>query len=205
MEGSPFWFRVLQVTPVLVTVILMAPLAVIFWRMVTFQLKPEAEVRAELETLLETEQAKSVSPDNLLRRRDAPGLVQKDDQPGDPTANITPEEKRDLESRVQALEDYLHGQQPRGGGEEDPSGSVVRGVTITHRDMVAIAPGLGSWFAFYPRRWVGMLGLAALALVLGLAIWSVMTPVRPPINVFQMWDAAGKPLASPDSPASEDP
>jgi hypothetical protein len=61
-------------------------------------------------------------------------------------------------------------------GTTNADGSIVVGVGITIRESLAFSPGTASWLSFYPRRWVGWLGLAAIGIIAFCIVLSLFFP-----------------------------
>jgi hypothetical protein len=68
----------------------------------------------------------------------------------------------------------------RGGGQVTPKPD--GGVTITsvvavrHVEVIGVSPGTMSWLSFFPRPWVGVLGLFAVACIFVCLIISLFSP-----------------------------
>jgi hypothetical protein len=202
MDYGYFWFRFTQVatkvSPIIITLFLLAPLAVLFWRVAKYQPKSEAETRAELEQLVREQLAKSEAE---IQAGDAAAQAQKEHE----FAQMLEQAKKDgpsivlsgdgtvtdLDGRIENLESYI-----RSASSTPASGSLNRemtmvGTTVTTEERVSVTPGTAAWFSLYPRRWVGLVGLSAVALILGLVVWSALVPARPPVSMSGSLDASG--------------
>lgn len=200
MDSSYLWFRFTQVamkvSPIVVTLFLLAPLAVLFWRVAKYQPKSEAETRAELEQLVREQLAKSEAE---IQAGDPAAQAQKDRE----FEQMLEQAKKDgpsvvlsgdgtvteLDGRIENLESYI-------GSAASTSGSLNRemtmvGTIVTTEERVSVTPGTATWFSLYPHRWVGIVGLSAVALILGLVVWSALMPARPPVSMSGSLDASG--------------
>src|SRR5215468_2981704 len=61
-------------------------------------------------------------------------------------------------------------------GANSPDGTGVGGVRVEIRESVAFSPSTAPWLSFYPRKWVGWLGLVALATIAFCIVFSLFFP-----------------------------
>lgn len=110
-------------------IVLLAPFGFIFWRIAAYQPRPEAEVKAELQSML---------------RERSPVL-----------------------------------------GTTQPDGSFVGGVAVMQTVAIAFSERTASWLSFFPRRWVGVVGLAGVTCILTCLIVSLFFPGGTEVGVSQ--------------------
>jgi hypothetical protein len=110
-------------------IILLAPFGFIFWRIAAYQPRPVAEVKAELQPMLQ-------------------------------------ERSHDL-------------------GTTQADGSFVGGVAVMQTVAIAFSERTASWLSFFPRRWIGVLGLAGVACILACLIVSLFFPGGTEVGVSQ--------------------
>ena len=200
MDASYVWFRFTQVavkvTPIAVTLILLAPLALIFWRMAKHQPKSEAETRAELEQLVREQLAQSQAEIHgsneaaqATKDREFEKMLEQAKQDGPSVVLSGDGTVTELGERIENLERYI-GSIGSTSGPPNTEMSMV-GTMVTSEERVFITQGTAIWFSLYPRRWVGILGLVAVAVILGLVMWSALVPARPPFSMSGSWDASG--------------
>lgn len=213
MDSSYLWFRFTQVAmkvvPILVTLVLLAPLAVIFWRMVKHHPKSEAETRAELEQLAREQLAKSqaefqsTKQEAQAQTREFQKMLEQAKESEADQVISSDGEMTEMEERVEALERYL----ADGVSAPTPSNmdGVFMGTIVTYEERVCLTAGTSPWFALYPRRWVGITALAAVILLLGLVVWSTLVPARPAISVSGSLDGAGIQIQDQAPPAGGRP
>jgi ABC-type multidrug transport system fused ATPase/permease subunit len=193
----------------MITLILLAPLAVIFWRMVKHQPKAEAETRAELEQhvreYLESKQAEQLKVSQETQAEQARKFQQMLEEAKQDESSIVVFDngnEAELVKRVEDLERYVASAST---AASSGMGGVMMGTIVTSEERVFLTPGAASWFALYPRRWVGIVGLAAATLLLGLVVWSALVPARPSVSISGSLDGAGIKIQSHTPPAGGRP
>ena|SRR6266850_5461156 len=77
-----------------------------------------------------------------------------------------------------------------------PDGSILAGVGVVNiSESIAFSRSTASWLSFYPRRWVGVLGLVATAIILLCMMVSLFLPDNSKLSASR-W--ADKPSVSSD-------
>ena len=61
-------------------------------------------------------------------------------------------------------------------GTTDSDGSFVGGVGITIRESLSFSRSTASWMSFYPRQWIGWLGLASVLTIMLCVVISLFFP-----------------------------
>ncbi len=62
-------------------------------------------------------------------------------------------------------------------GKTNQDGSVVAAVAVRAEELIGFSERTHSWLSFYPRRWVGIIGLLAIAAILVCLVASLFIPV----------------------------
>ena len=117
---SPTPFEPLKLITLGISLLLLAPIGVVFWRIAVHRPWPAAEQRAKLETALQ-EHARRI-------------------------------------------------------GATNDAGSVVAAVAVRSEEMIGFSERTHSWLSFYPRRWIGIVGLIAVAAILVCLVVSLFVP-----------------------------
>lgn len=118
MPPNPF--KPLKLITLGLSILLLAPIGVVFWRMATHRPWSEAEQRERLKEVL-----------------------------------------REEASQV---------------GITNADGSVVSGVVFEAQESIGFSDRTHSWLSFYPRRWVGVVGLVAVTAILACLVVSLFVP-----------------------------
>jgi len=61
-------------------------------------------------------------------------------------------------------------------GTTNEDGSVVIAVAVESREVIGFSEGTLSWLSFYPRPWIGIVGLIAVATILLCLVVSLFIP-----------------------------
>lgn len=61
-------------------------------------------------------------------------------------------------------------------GTTNEDGGVVTAVVVQSNEVIGFSKGTNSWLSFFPRRWVGILGLVAVAVVFLCLVVSLFIP-----------------------------
>jgi hypothetical protein len=198
MDPGHVWFRFTQVamkvSPIAVTLILLAPLALIFWRMARYQPLSEEAMRAEMEKVVrqqlaqsEAEIMRSASEDKAKQARAFEQMLEQAKLEGAAGVLSADGTLSEIDERVAALEQYVQSAAP---SSSLPGEFTAISIT-TGEERIFLTQGIGQWFSLHPRRWVGILGLVAVVVILGLVMWSALVPARPPFSMSGSWDASG--------------
>lgn len=83
-------------------------------------------------------------------------------------------------------------------GETNADGSFVGGVGVTITETVAVSQGTARWLSFYPRQWVGWLGLVAVATVAVCVVLALFFPGSNAMSV-SAWDKPGPAAAKSET------
>jgi len=62
-------------------------------------------------------------------------------------------------------------------GTTNQDGSVVAAVAVRAEEVIGFSERTHSWLSFYPRRWVGIIGLLAIVAILVCLVTSLFMPV----------------------------
>ena len=116
----PTTFEPLKLITLGMALLLLAPIGVVFWRIVVHRPWPAAEQRAKLEAALQ--------------------------------------------------------QHARSIGTTNEDGSVVAAVAVRSEEMIGFSERTHSWLSFYPHRWIGIVGLIAVAATLVCLVVSLFVP-----------------------------
>jgi len=84
------------------------------------------------------------------------------------TPRPEPERRAELEASIREQSARL--------GTTNADGSFVGGVGVTLQESLAFSPSTARWLSFYPRQWVGWLGLAAVAIIAFCMVLSLFFP-----------------------------
>jgi hypothetical protein len=61
-------------------------------------------------------------------------------------------------------------------GTTNEDGSVVAAIAVRSEELIGFSERTHSWLSFYPRRWVGIVGLVAIAAILLCLVVSLFVP-----------------------------
>lgn len=61
-------------------------------------------------------------------------------------------------------------------GTTNKDGSVVAAVAVRTEELIGFSGGTHCWLSFYPRRWIGIVGLIAVAAILVCLVVSLFIP-----------------------------
>jgi hypothetical protein len=61
-------------------------------------------------------------------------------------------------------------------GTTNDDGSIVTAVAVQSEELIGFSERTHSWLSFYPRRWVGIVGLIAVAAILVCLVVSLFIP-----------------------------
>src|SRR6266498_2020686 len=75
----------------------------------------------------------------------------------------------------------------RGPCTTNEDGSVVAAVVVRAEESIGFSERTHSWLSFYPRRWVGIIGLLAIVAILVCLVTSLFMPVGSELSTPAQW------------------
>jgi len=111
-----------------------------------------------------------------------------------------PQTEEEIRARLQKVLDgtpELKGWQPSEPGSGE--GLVMQGVAVSSVEAIGFSSGTMRWLRFYPRQWVGLVGLLAVTVLLALVGFSTWFRSGPLIQLSKNQTFLS-PLPEPDAP-----